>query len=119
MRGGANLFEKICKILGRVLVAFVVGGVPGLASAQTILPDPVAGVEEKMGSQAGLDAWVQDFRPRALAAGIPAATFDAAMRGVEFNPKVVERDRNQNEFSKTIWDYLDTSVSEDRVALGL
>jgi lytic murein transglycosylase len=32
---------------------------------------------------------------------------------------VVERDRNQNEFSKTIWDYLDTAVSEDRVALGL
>jgi lytic murein transglycosylase len=50
---------------------------------------------------------------------VPAATFDAAMRGVEFNPKVVERDRNQNEFTKTIWDYLDTAVSEDRVALGI
>jgi lytic murein transglycosylase len=91
----------------------------GAGQAQTILPDPVAGVEEKMGSQAGLDAWVEAFRMRALDAGIPAATFDAALRGVEFNPKVVERDRNQNEFSKTIWDYLDTAVSEDRVALGL
>ena len=40
------------------------------------------------------------------------------MRGVAFNPKVVERDRNQNEFTKTIWGYLDTAVSEDRVALG-
>ena len=86
--------------------------------AQTILPDPVAGVEVEMGSQAGLEAWVEAFRPRALAAGVSAATFDAAMRGVEFNPKVVERDRNQNEFTKTIWDYLDTAVSEDRVALG-
>jgi lytic murein transglycosylase len=91
----------------------------GAGQAQTILPDPVAGVEEKMGSQAGLDAWVEAFRMRALDAGIPAATFDASLRGVEFNPKVVERDRNQNEFSKTIWDYLDTAVSEDRVALGL
>ena len=86
--------------------------------AQTILPDPVAGVEVEMGSQSGLDAWVEAFRPRALAAGVSAATFDAAMRGVEFNPKVVERDRNQNQFTKTIWDYLDTAVSEDRVALG-
>ena len=34
------------------------------------LPDPVAGVEEKMGSQAGLDAWIEGFRPRALEAGI-------------------------------------------------
>ncbi|NJS40734.1 MAG: lytic murein transglycosylase [Rhodobacteraceae bacterium] len=88
------------------------------AAAQTILPDAVEG-EAKMGSQTGLDAWVQDFRPRALAAGVPAATFDASLRGVEFNAKVVERDRNQNEFSKTIWDYLDTAVSEDRVALGM
>ncbi|WP_374646432.1 lytic murein transglycosylase [Tabrizicola sp.] len=87
--------------------------------AQTILPDPVAGVEVEMGTQAGLDGWVADFRPRALAAGVPAATFDAALRGVAFDPKVVERDRNQNEFSKTIWDYLDTAVSEERVALGL
>ncbi|MBS3980943.1 MAG: lytic murein transglycosylase [Rhodobacteraceae bacterium] len=121
MKGGARLFEKSCKILRSILVA------PGLAvalgfgagQAQTILPDPLAGVEEAMGSQAGLDAWVQGFRSRALEAGVSPATFDAAMRGVEFNPKVVERDRNQNEFSKTIWDYLDTAVSEDRVALGL
>jgi membrane-bound lytic murein transglycosylase B len=73
----------------------------------------------EIGSQVGLEAWVQEFRPRALAAGVSAATFDAAMRGVEFNPKTVERDRNQNEFTKTIWDYLDTAVSDDRVALGI
>ena len=101
-------------VLG-VLMAMM-GHLPGMA--QTILPDAAPqGVE--MGSQSGLDAWVQKFRPRALAAGVSAATFDAALRGVEFNPKVVERDRNQNEFSKTIWDYLDTAVSEDRVALGV
>ncbi|MBL9050800.1 MAG: lytic murein transglycosylase [Tabrizicola sp.] len=90
-----------------------------MAPAQTILPDPVEGVENEMGTQEGLEAWISDFRPRALAAGIPAATFDAAMRGVEFNARVVERDRNQNEFTKTVWDYLDTAVSEDRVALGI
>jgi len=91
----------------------------GPAVAQTILPDAVSGGLVEMGTQAGLEAWVEEFRPRALAAGVPAATFDAALRGVEFNPKVVERDRNQNEFTKTIWDYLDTAVSEDRVALGI
>ena len=89
------------------------------ALAQTILPDAVAGGQAEMGTQAGFDAWIQEFRPRAVAAGVPATVFDAALRGVEFNPKVVERDRNQNEFTKTIWDYLDTAVSEDRVALGI
>ncbi len=123
MTGVANLFEKICKLLRRILAAPVIGGAlglwVGLAQAQTILPDPVEGEVMEMGTQAGLEAWVAGFRVRALEAGIPAATFDAALRGVEFNPKVVERDRNQNEFSKTIWDYLDTAVSADRVALGL
>jgi lytic murein transglycosylase len=102
------------------MMAGLVGAVLalGAAQAQTILPDPVAaGVE--MGTQTGLEAWLAGFRDRALAAGIPAATFDSALRGVVFDAKVVERDRNQNEFSKTIWDYLDTAVSEDRVALGL
>jgi lytic murein transglycosylase len=102
------------------MMAGLVGAVLalGVAQAQTVLPDPVAGGVE-MGTQAGMDAWLAGFRDRALAAGIPAATFDAALRGVEFDARVVERDRNQNEFSKTIWDYLDTAVSEDRVALGL
>ena len=39
-----------------------------------------------MGTQAGLEAWIGAFRPRALDAGIPAATFDAALRGVQFSP---------------------------------
>jgi len=117
---GARLPARVGTILRRVLAASVIGGalVLNTAQAQTILPDPVTGGEMKMGTQAGLDAWIAEFRPRALTAGIPAATFDAALRGIEFNPKVVERDRNQNEFTKTIWDYLDTAVSEDRVALG-
>lgn len=102
-------------VVGAILAALL----QGPAVAQTILPDAVQGSEGNMGTQAGLEAWVEAFRPRALAAGVPAATFDAALRGVAFNPKVVERDRNQNEFSKTIWDYLDTAVSEDRVALGI
>ncbi len=119
MTGGTDFFEEVCKILRRILAAAVLAiSLAATVAAQSVLPDAAATTEAEMGTQAGLDAWVQDFRPRALAAGVPAATFDAALRGVEFNPKVVERDRNQNEFTKTVWDYLDTAVSEDRVALG-
>ena len=70
------------------------------------------------GNQQGLDAWVQEYRGRALAAGISPAAFAAGMADVTFLPKVVERDRRQDEFTKTIWDYLDKAVSEDRIALG-
>jgi lytic murein transglycosylase len=69
-------------------------------------------------SNEGLRIWIEDFRPAALAAGISADTFDSAMADVSFVPQVVERDRNQSEFTKTIWDYLATAVSDQRVSNG-
>ncbi len=70
------------------------------------------------GSEAGLQAWITGFRGRALAAGISAATFDQVMAGVHFLPDVIEHDRKQDEFTKTIWDYLDKAVSDDRIVAG-
>ena len=71
-----------------------------------------------IGTEAGFAAWVAGFRTRALAAGITPQTFDAAFREARFDPAVVEKDRNQSEFTKAIWDYLDSAVSDDRVANG-
>ena len=62
--------------------------------------------------------WLDAFRDRARAAGIGAGTLDAALPGIVWLPEVVERDRNQFEFTRTIWDYLDRAVSDDRIAAG-
>ena len=70
------------------------------------------------GSQAGLDALVQGFRARALVAGITAETLGRTLPGLQFLPNVIERDRKQDEFTRTIWDYLDRAVSEDRIVAG-
>jgi len=69
-------------------------------------------------SNAGLQDWITAFRAKALAAGIDAQVYDAAMADVTYAPKVVERDRNQSEFTKTIWDYLETAVSDARINNG-
>jgi lytic murein transglycosylase len=69
-------------------------------------------------SDTGFDAWVTGFRPRALAQGIPPDVFDRAFAGVRYDADVIKRDRNQSEFTKTLWDYLDTAVSETRIANG-
>jgi lytic murein transglycosylase len=73
---------------------------------------------EGTGTQEGLTQWLSTFKDRALAAGISSATLDA-LKGAEYLPKVVRNDRHQNEFTKTIWEYLDTAVSQDRISHGL
>lgn len=75
-------------------------------------------MEAEIGTEDGFQSWLIDFRPRASAAGITPEVLDLALGALTFDPKIIARDRNQSEFTKTIWDYLDTAVSEDRVALG-
>ena len=63
-------------------------------------------------------AWRGGFRERALAAGITGAVFDAAFAGITVNARVLELDRYQPEFVRPIWEYLDSAVSETRIADG-
>ncbi|MCC1494249.1 lytic murein transglycosylase [Cognatishimia sp. F0-27] len=91
--------------------------------AQTVRPQArPAGVDQD-GAGAGrggaeFDAWIAGFRARALSRGITASVFDAAFADVRYDPEVVRRDRNQSEFTKTIWVYLETAVSEARIRNG-
>lgn len=64
------------------------------------------------------DRWISGFRARALNAGISGATFKRAFRDVEYNADVVKKDRNQAEFKRQIWDYLDSAASPPRVEGG-
>ncbi|AXI48622.1 lytic murein transglycosylase [Sulfitobacter sp. SK012] len=62
--------------------------------------------------------WVLAFRGRAQVAGIETDVLDQAFADVSYDAEVVRRDRNQSEFTKTVWDYLETAVSDLRVANG-
>ena len=86
-------------------------GVQGRADA---VPDlvPVASGDPAFGQ------WIRGFRGRAVAAGIRGDVFDRAFRGVRYDGEVVRLDRNQSEFTKQIWEYLDSAVSETRVSNG-
>ncbi|QYX56268.1 lytic murein transglycosylase [Roseovarius sp. SCSIO 43702] len=78
---------------------------------------PGAAIEASV-SHPGFANWIRGFRGRALAAGVSARTFDRAFQGVQYNPDVVKKDRNQAEFKKEIWEYLDFAVSDSRVSNG-
>ena len=98
-----------------------------LASSGTIRPvaRPAAGttvapadVVRVSATDKAFKAWIRGFRGRASAAGITGRTFDRAFRGVTYNADVVRKDRNQSEFTKQIWDYLDSAVSPTRIKNG-
>ncbi|RGP35502.1 lytic murein transglycosylase [Pseudotabrizicola alkalilacus] len=107
----------------RAGLIFVMLGMAQPGAAQSLntseSDSPVERVEmTAVGTEQGFADWLTGFRPRALEAGIAPGVLESALAVARYNPKIIERDRNQNEFSKTIWDYLDTAVSDDRVAHG-
>ena len=85
-----------------------------LASVLHRAPEVVADWVDETGFQ----GWIRAFSARARAAGIAQATIARTFEGVAPNPRVIDRDRNQSEFSRTLWDYLDSAASETRIANG-
>jgi membrane-bound lytic murein transglycosylase B len=106
------------------LIALLALLMSGMASAADVCPvkvpeppPPVAADGSDL-TVAGFKNWLAGFRGRALAAGIPAATFDKAMKGVTFTPKTIERAYNANERTQRIWGYLKNRPSPERLARG-
>ena len=62
--------------------------------------------------------WVAGMRTSASAAGISDTTLASAFDGVRYLPRVVELDGRQPEFTRAVWDYLDTAVSPQRITRG-
>ena len=102
-----------------LVVAAVVMAAP--VHARPVPQDPPAlmhGITETQVSDERFRRWMGSFRRRALAQGISPETFDTAMGEITFNEQIMELDRNQAEFSKALWEYLDTAVSEARIRNG-
>lgn len=84
------------------------------------LPPPAA-TDAASGWQAhqqGFVRWVAEFSHTARAAGITEDTLHSAFDTAQYLPRVVESDQAQPEFVRTVWDYLDSAVSAQRVARG-
>ena len=62
--------------------------------------------------------WVAAFRPRALARGISAKTYDRVMGGLKPDTSVYALQRAQPEFREQTWQYLNRRVSDWRIKSG-
>ncbi len=94
-----------------------------LASVEVLRPQLRPGAKPlqqatPVAENARFERWIRAFRGRAQAQGISAGTLDRAFRGISYDPDVIRRDRNQSEFTKTIWEYLDSAASDTRVSNG-
>jgi lytic murein transglycosylase len=79
-------------------------------------PEPSSGAAGA--AESGFAAWRTQLKAEAMAAGVSAATFDRAFRGVRPNPDVLAKDSVQPEYTRPIWSYLDTAVSPKNIEMG-
>ncbi|WP_170383865.1 lytic murein transglycosylase [Ruegeria atlantica] len=89
-----------------------------MVSIRPVLRPPVKEYRVSTEGNARFQAWLGAFRKRAMQRGISPATLDRALAGLTYDKKIIERDRNQAEFSKPIWEYLDSAVSDTRISNG-
>jgi len=107
------------------LVAFLAGcaSTPPKQPLQAVSPAatqaaPTPPSAEAQSLQPDFARWVDSVRAPALAAGISDATLHIAFDNVRYLPRVVQLDQAQPEFTRTVWDYLDSAVSPQRVVRG-
>jgi membrane-bound lytic murein transglycosylase B len=103
------------RAVGTALAVALLAGCSSSASAAG--PAEPAAVSAPSG-QREFGAWIAAMRTSALAAGISEATLKSAFEDVQFLPRVIELDRAQPEFTRTVWDYLDSAVSPQRILRG-
>jgi lytic murein transglycosylase len=75
-------------------------------------------VEKLRAQSSDFAGFLRQLRPRALAAGVSAATYDRVTADLVFDPGPVAASRRQGEFSRPFWDYLGGAVSQARITAG-
>jgi membrane-bound lytic murein transglycosylase B len=90
------------------------GGGGGGAVSNVVVAEPVL----QAVPNPAYDAWVASFATRAAGQGIAPPVIERAFRDAGYLPGVIERDRNQTEFSRTLEDYLAIAASDQRVSNG-
>jgi membrane-bound lytic murein transglycosylase B len=64
------------------------------------------------------EAFIKNFEPTAIAAGVTHETYAKAMYGLKPDPNVPELVTAQPEFTTPLWDYIDKRVTDWRIGKG-
>lgn len=94
------------------------GALPPATAATGSSQDSLAAAPASVEPSADFRAWLEKLRLDALSAGISARTLDRVLPTIRPSDKVQELDQRQPEFTRAIWQYLDSAISDKRVATG-
>lgn len=89
-----------------------------LTPSRQAAPLPAPALQADPPAAQSFAQWRETFRQRALAEGVNAALLARVLTGLQPDPSVIRADASQPEFSKPIWEYLDSAASVQRVKRG-
>lgn len=107
-----------CCLLGSWVLAACTSVPPATVPVLSVPATEAPATAEAPNHFQAFSRWVETFRASARASGISDTTLHSAFDNVRYLPQVVEADRAQPEFSRPIWDYLDSAVSAARITRG-
>ncbi|WP_232365780.1 lytic murein transglycosylase [Denitrificimonas caeni] len=115
------MFER----LSSFFILIMVGLLASQASANTLAPLVTPSVSTAVTTnntplmvQQSFAQWRAGLRMEAVNQGIAPLLFEQAFAGLSPDPQVIAADQSQPEFSRPVWEYLDSAVSSWRVARG-
>mgnify|MGYP006377403603 FL=1 len=88
------------------------------AASQPPAPPSSTATTEPAQAPVSFAEWREQFRIEALAQGISPRTFDQAFAGISPDPAVLRADSSQPEFTRPVWEYLQSAASPTRVRSG-
>lgn len=120
------MFERLSSFFILFMLGFVASQASASASASSLnlLTTPDAATPTSPSSALPLvkpqsfSQWRAELRMEALNEGISPLLFEQAFAGLTPDPQVIAADQSQPEFSRPVWEYLDSAVSSWRVARG-
>ena len=116
-----GLWRRISFIGPLLALVGLLAACQGSAESPAITPDqsPVAAVAPlEASADAAFAAWLEGARVDAAKRGIKPATIAAALTDIAPIARIIELDNSQPEFSNTFTRYLNSAVSDKRVANG-
>jgi membrane-bound lytic murein transglycosylase B len=88
----------------------------------TAKPDSIAELQSKVNTKpqpkVTFEKWKQNFAEFAIEQGIKQETLDKSFAKLRLDQKVLDLISNQPEFTKPVWEYLDSAASDARVQKG-